>query len=341
MARRERTTGLPRPRVRAEHVKGKRVAGVRWGEQHVRLAIIAGAIALLLLVTGLLGYRYYDNNYATPRHVVLTVGGQKTSLSYYTERLYQFAQANSANQSQGSTSLALLEQQLLTKLEEESLTVQLAKSKGIDLSDDAITKEIATELGVPVGGPGSSFDTLYRAKLSSTKLSDGNYRRLAEATLANNALLDQFKSAVGDTGEGVTLRAVVAASQGDAQKALDQIKGGQDMGTVAQTVSTDLTSKQNDGVMLPEAPELLPANVQTAIKDKPAGADLYGPVQVETNWWVFRIDNRDPAFTYSDAEKTQLAQAHLDAAIKDERAKTTIKHNLTSDDLTWAVKNAG
>jgi parvulin-like peptidyl-prolyl isomerase len=323
-----------------EHVHGKRIAGIRWGEQHARLGIIVGCVALLLLVTGLLGYRYYDYHYATPRHTVLSVGDQKTSLNYYTERLYQFAQANAADQSQ-ATNLALLEQQLLTQLDDESLTIQLAKAKGIDLSDDAITREIASELGVPVGGPGSSFDTLYRAKLTSTKMSDGNYRRLAEANLANTKLLEQYKNAVGDTGEGVTIRAVVTASQDDAQKALDRIKAGEDMGTVAQAVSTDLTSKQNDGVMLPEAPELLPANVQTAIKDKPAGDELFGPVQVDTNYWVFRIDKRDPAFTYSDAEKTQLAQAHLDAAIKDQRGKTTIKHNLTADDLTWAVKNAG
>jgi hypothetical protein len=339
MARRERTTGLPRPRARIEHAKGKRVAGVRWGEQHARLGIIVAAVALLLLVTGLLGYRYYDYHYATPRHVVLSVDNQDYTLSYYTDRLYAFAQANS--QAQQGTNIALLEQQLLTKLEDEALTIKIARAKGIDLSDDAITKEIASELGVPVGGPGSSFDTLYRAKLSSTKMSDGSYRRLAEASLANSKLLEQFKNEVGDTGEGVTIRTVVTASLDDAQKALDRIKAGEDMGTVAQAVSTDLTSKQNDGVMLPESPELLPLNVQTAIKDKPAGSDLYGPIQVDTNWWVFRIDKRDPAFTYSDAEKGQLAQAHLDAAIKDERGKSKIKHDLTADDITWAVKNAG
>ena len=115
------------------------------------------------------GYHEYDYRILTPRHTGAERGNQDVKLSYYTDRLYSYAQADQAAQAQaqsgGSTNIALLEQQLLGTLETEAVTVQLAKDKGIDLSDDAITKEIADELGVPVGGPGSSFDTLYRAKL--------------------------------------------------------------------------------------------------------------------------------------------------------------------------------
>lgn len=338
MARRERTTGLPRPRPRPGRTAGRQFAGINWHEGHARLAILGGAGVLLLLVLGLIGYRWYDTTFAKPNKTILTVGDQNFSLRYYSDRLYQFVQAN---QQQGSSSLALAEQQLLTKLEDEALTIQLARDKGISLSSDDITRAIAEELGVPVGGTGSSFDTLYRQRLKTTKMSDTNYRKLTEASLANQKLLDMFKGEVGEKGEQVTLRAVMTSTEDDANKALSEIKGGQDMGTVAQTESTDLQSRQNDGVMLPESPLLIPQPIQDAIKDKQPGSELFGPIQVQNNWWVFRLEKRDPQADYSDAQKGQLAQLKLDDALKQQRAATTIKRDISGADMNWAVDHAG
>lgn len=338
MARRaERTTALPRPRPRKEVAQGRRVLGIEWTERHSRWGILAAVIVLGLIVAGLFTYQQVDEHYLTPNKTILTVGDEHFKLSYYTDRLYEYAQTN---QSSG-LSLAILEQQLLTKLEDEAVTIKLAEERNINLSDDEITKQIASELGVPVGGPGSSFDTLYRQRLKTTKMSDGNYRQLAKASLANSKLLESVRNDIGSTGEMVTIKGVVSASKDDADKILARVKGGEDLGSVAQTDSTDLQSRQNDGTMLPEPPVLLPANIQAAIKDKPEGTDLLGPVQVGSNYWVFRIEKRDPNGTYSDAQKDQLAQAKLDELIKAKRDSLNVKRDLSSSDLAWAEKNAG
>jgi parvulin-like peptidyl-prolyl isomerase len=343
MARRERTTGLPRPRPRVHHTGGHTFAGITWTDTHVRLAILGAALALLFIVAGAVVYHEINYRILTPRHTVLTVGNEKSSLNYYTDRLYQYAQDDQSQASASggtSTGIALLEQQLLNTLETESLTVQLAKDRGIDLSDDAITKEIADELGVPVGGPGSSFDTLYRAKLKSTHMSDATYRRMAEANLAHARLLDNFSSDLGATGEGITLRSVLVASEDEAKAVVARINAGEDMGSIAQTTSIDDTSKSNDGVMSPVPSELLPQAILDAIKDKQAGPALFGPIQVQNNWWVFRLEKRDPSYSFSDSDKSQLAQLHLNAALTEKRASTPITRNLTSGDVSWALKNA-
>jgi parvulin-like peptidyl-prolyl isomerase len=338
MARRtERTTALPRPRPRPVAADRRKIGGIAWGEEHLRLGILAGAGALLLLVLGMLGYGWYDNHIATPNKVVLTVGSDQFKLNYYADRLYQFVQANQTS----GDSVTLLEQQLLTNLEDEALTIQLAQERGVNLSDDEITKQIASELGVPVGGPGSSFDTLYRQRLKTTKMSDANYRRLAEATLAKARLLDQVTNEVGDTGDMLSIRAVVSNSKDNGDAVLTRVKNGEDLGGVAQSDSTDLQSRQNDGLMLPEPPALLPDNIRTAIEGKQAGSDLFGPIQVQTDWWVFRVDKRDPTGQYSDAQKSQLAQAKLDETIKAKRASTRIVRKLSASDVVWAEKHSG
>lgn len=334
MARRERTTGLPRPRARAHTRNERRVAGVPLSDRTVRFGVLGVSLALLALVLGMLGYRWYDNNIAMPRSAVLTVSGQTVPLRYYTDRLYKFANDNKSS----GQSLPLLEQALLAKLEDEELTLLLASKNGITITEQDITNQIGAELGVVVAGSGSSFDTLYRDKLKTTKMSDGNYRRLTKVTIANNRLLDQYRKEVGLAGETLTLRAVVSNSQQASDAILARIKAGEDMGTIAQKESIDLTSRQKDGVTNPEPLLLLPDPIRTALTAVKDG-EIVGPVDVQGNFWVFKVESRDPQGTYTPANITQLAQLKLDTAIKDLRATTTIKRSLDSSDITWAEKH--
>jgi parvulin-like peptidyl-prolyl isomerase len=336
MVRRERTTGLPRPHKREKTaLEARRFAGITWTDRRLRWLIVGGAVVLLLAVLGAIAYRVYDDKIGRPNSVVLTVGNEKFTLGYFTDRLYQFAQANQSS----STTAGILEQDLLNKLQEEALTEKLAAEKGITISENDITKSIADSLGVPPGGSGSSFDTLYRQRLATLKISDSNYRKLTRASVANDKLLALAKKDVGNSGEQFVIRSAVVDSKDKAEAVLQQVKGGADLGSIAQTESVDLTGRGQDGLMDAQPLSLLPDAVQPLVKDAKAG-DLLGPVQVDSNWWVFRIEKRQTA-NYTDDQKNSLAQNMLDKWIADERAKTTIKPSLSSSDSSWAISHAG
>ncbi|MBI2767130.1 MAG: peptidylprolyl isomerase [Chloroflexi bacterium] len=329
MARRDRTTGLPRPRQRVKHA-APRFAGISWTERVTRLTVVGAAIAVLLVVVGVYGYQLYDQQIARPRSTVLAVGGQTFSLRYYTQRLGPFLQAQNSN----TTTPALSEAALLGKLEEEALTVLVAKDNGISLSRDDVTKAIADELGVPVGGARSPFDSLYRDKLKTTKMSDASYRKLTEASTANTRLLQKLKTDLGDSGEQVTLRTVLTQSKESADAVLARIQAGEDMGTIAQTESADLDSRQQDGLLPVESPDLEPDAIKAALVGKNPG-DVFGPVQVQNNWWVVRLEKRETA-TYSDTQKTQLAQQKLDNLVKEKRGQVKVQRSLDAGDIKWA-----
>ena len=334
MARRERTTGLPRPRPRSHARDDRRVAGIQLSDRNVRSGVFAVVVALGLLVLGMLSYRLYDNNIGQPRSTILSVGGQPVSLRYYTDRLFKFVQDNQTS----GQSVALLEQALLSKLEEEELTVLLANKNGIAISEEDITNQIAAELGVPVAGSGSSFDTLYRARLKTVKVSDGNYRRLTRVTIANNRLLEQYEKEVGTTAETVAVRAVVSNSKVASDAVLVRIKAGEDMGTVAQKESTDLNSRQKDGVLDPQPVALLPEPISKALAAVKDG-EIVGPVDANGNFWVLKVEGRDPQGALSTTNIKQIAQIKLDNAIKDLKNTTTIKRALDSSDIKWAEKH--
>lgn len=336
MARRERTTALPRRRERERTAHGgRRFLGMDWDLRHTQLAIIGFPLVLLVLVAGLLGWNWYSDRYVRPAETALRVGDQKVSLSYYSDRLRPWFLENASS----TLSPSLLEQSLLVKLEDEALTLLIAEDRGITITDDDITNAIAEELGVKEGGDGSAFDNLYRERLKTTGMSDGNYRRLTRASVADQRIKDQLKAELGETGEFVTLRTVVVDSEEKAAAIQARIAAGEDIGTVAQTDSLDLTSRQLDGLMPGEPPALLPENVRTAIEGKGEG-EVFGPVQVDANWWVFRIEKRDPASPYSDVNKQQLADLKFEEILKEKRATTSIEREMSADDFRWAEEHS-
>ncbi|MCA9830173.1 MAG: SurA N-terminal domain-containing protein [Dehalococcoidia bacterium] len=332
MARRERTTAIPK---RHERVSAANQSRFGLTDRVARLGLLGLAAVMLLAVLGAFAYRVYDSRVGVPNRVVLSVAGQDFTLRYYTDRLGPFVVQN---QNSGA-SLAVLEENLLNNLEREAITIDLAKQQGIDLSDTAVRQYIADQLGVPVGGGGSSFDSLYRAQLRTLGLDDGAYRRLKQAELADSKLKDAVQSTLGTKGDQYTVRVILTSGEDTANVLLERIRAGEDMGVIAQVESLDLESRQQDGVLQPEPPELFPDSVKAAIAGKIEG-DLVGPVKVDNNWWIFRIESiaeRD----YTPGQLTQIAQSRFDAQIsarRDElRAASQIKRDLSSSSLKWAI----
>ena len=334
MARRDRTTGLPRPRPRKE-AKSKSRFSMDEGQQLRAVWAVGGLlIAVLVLV---FGYRWFEANYLHPDKTILRVGGEKYSLRYYTDRLFLAAQSNAGT----GTNVSILEQTLLTELEDEALAKILAQEKGITVSDEETSAEIAAQLGVPAGGAGSTFDTLYRQRLTTVKMSDGAYRRYTEAQVYINKLKAKLAEEIGNTGEVVTLRAVVLASKEDADKVLARVNTGENLGSVAQAASTDISSRQNDGLMEPTPARMLPDAIRAAIDGKSAGSDLIGPLEVAGSFWVFRIEKRDTQGVYTETQKGQLADFALQDGVAAKRSGVTIKLDMDSRDYEWANEHAG
>lgn len=333
MSRRERTTALPRPKRREIIDTRPRYLGVPIGEGVVRLGILGGVTALLVLVLGLIGWNWYSDNFRRPNEAILKVGSERVKLSYYADRMALFFQSNP------NESATINAENLLRQLEQEALTLLVAGSAGITISDDEVTSAIAESLGVPVGGPGSSFDTLYRNRLKTLAMDDSTYRRMTKAAVASEKLTERYKQEIGDKGELVTVRSILVDSKEKAEELLGRIKNGEDMGTLAQMESADLTSRQQDGMMLPTAPALMPKAIHDAIAGKGEG-ELLGPVEVQQYWWLFRIEERDPAGVYDESDKEQLAQIKLSEAIQAMRSQTTITRSLSASDIDWALENA-
>src|SRR5690606_21542372 len=120
-----------------------------------------------------------------------------------------------------------------------------------------------------------------------------------------------------------------------------RVQAGENLGTVAQTTSTDVSSKQNDGLMEATPTRLLPDAVRTAIEGKSAGSDLIGPLEVAGSFWVFRIEKRGPQGVYTETQRGQLTDLALQDAIAAKRPQVKITTDMDSPDYEWANEHAG
>ena len=334
MARRERTTGLPRAKRRDRVDSRRRVGGVPLDERSARFAIIGLVGILFLLVVGLITYRVYDENIGRPNKVVLAVGEREVQLEYYTARLLPFAEANPGS------STAITAQALLGKLETEELTILLARERGIVITEDDITEAIAADLGVPPGGSGTAFDQLYRNRLRTLNVSDRHYRRLTLASVANDRLLEQFREEVGTTGEMVTVRGVALETEEEATAVAERARAGEDLGTIAQLESSDLATRSSDGLYPPRVLSLYPEGMIEAMGGTTDG-DILGPVEAEGSFWVFRVERREAEGTIPEDQLGAVVQDRLDDAIAEFRKGVEISRSLSASDIDWAVSHAG
>jgi parvulin-like peptidyl-prolyl isomerase len=333
MARRDRTTGLPRPQRRER--RGDSPADIGWlprNEKNVRFAILAAAVLLLTLVVGVFAFRWYDDNFLRPGKTVLAAGDETFSLSYYADRLGPFFVDNP------NTSQSILPQALLAKLEEEALTLQVAAARNITITDDDIIEAIADDLGFPVDtSSGSAFDRAYRSLLNGTGLSDTNFRRVTEASLADNLLRAELRLEIGEIGETVMLRMVVVDTAEEADAIIARINAGEDMGSIAQVESIDVQSRVEDGLFI-APPELLGDEAKTAIEALEIG-ELAEILVSDGDVWVVRVERRDPDGTFTVEQQDDLVQLRFDELIAAARLTTRIDRNLSPDDISWAFSN--
>lgn len=332
MTRRDRTTGLPLPRRGLRRRPRARDGGLLRGRA-AQFAIAGVAVAALLLVAGLLVFNWFDQSVARPRKVVLRVGAEEFTLSYYAARLPGFSQEG------GGESGLLLTQELLGQLEREGLAAAIAAERGITPSDADVLEVIAASLGVAwSAGRDSPFDVRYRQELRDSGLGDADYRRRAAARETSRLLLAALRAEIPARGELLSLRVVVLASAEAARSVRERVDMGEDIGAIAQVESTDEATRQTDGILL-SPPALLAAPLREAL-DGAAEGELVGPIEAGGGFWVARLDGREADAAYAETQIDELALLRLAEALDEARARIPVERDFTTDDASWAIDEA-
>jgi foldase protein PrsA len=322
MARQRR---IPTPSWERDHGGLGTFSGTRG-----QIIAVVGVILLIVAALGVGGYALLDKwvlkPYRLPGEDALIVGEHKYSVSEFTDRTKMFA-----TQLSGTTNANILIPAVANQLKREAIVLQYAAEKNVSATDDEIRKEIATTLSIADTDP--NFDTRYQEELTTTGLSDQEYRDMATANVLTTKLQDVFKSELPATLESVHYRQIVVSDQAKADDLKAQIAAGADFAALAAANSTDTATKDKGGDAGWAPRGFLKPNIESLI----FSLDVNQVVTQasSSNVTVYQVLEKDPSHPVDEDKKSTLADNAFTKWQDGKKAGLTI-----TDDMDLQTGNA-
>lgn len=215
-----------------------------------RAIIVAGIIAILFILA-IPAYGYWTNFVAPPRSVVLQVDDTKYTLGYVAKYMKGLQEIG------GRPDLSVEPFRLLQLLEENEIVRSGALARGLTLDPADVDAEVRARIlgdsadleDVPADQLDREFKEGYKQYLSSINLSKKEHRRLVEADLFREKLVEDLAR---DIPEKVDQAQVfwIAISEENAANVdfvLEGLEAGEEFGLLAEEFSEDRTTAVNGG----------------------------------------------------------------------------------------------
>lgn len=327
-------------------------------QENRTLLIAAGAvIAVIVLV---LGFGFYQENFAAPRAPVAVVNGQAISTQSYQD-LVSYQRFNLlrtfGNQLDQQTLVNYLQNQLpqaaLDSLIDQALIDQTAAEAGITVTDEEVQAEIEQQLGFTGDEPAATvsageavttttstgsitreeFDEAFQSlldTLSTQGVSEAEYRKIIRDQLLRDKVLERVTEDVSRTAEQVHARHILVETEEEAQAVRQRLLDGEDFATVAEEVSTDTASAAESGDlgwfgrgdMVPEFEE--------AAFSLPPG-EISEPVESQFGFHIIEVIERDENRQLTESQFEQTRQERFNQWLQEQRAAAEIQRSLTPD----------
>jgi parvulin-like peptidyl-prolyl isomerase len=208
-------------------------AGSGLESDRVRKFAIAGIALIAVAAIALIGFAYlsdYIEDQNRPESTAIKIGDREYTVEDFTERVKL-----SVEQSGGSGSANAVIPTVSNQLLEEAILLDYASEKEVDATEEEIKEEIAT------------LDARYQEELTSSGLSDEEYRGIARGAALRTNMLEKFKSELPAVEESAHYRVIQVADQATAEELQAQVAAGADFAELAKTHSLDTTTKEGGG----------------------------------------------------------------------------------------------
>lgn len=315
-------------------------------ESSARL-LLFGAVALILVAaTGFIAFGYWYSEVRPEGRTVLKADGIEVSYAAMKRRMeYELFLTPQYIQLLN----ALPEVAYANLLNELTFISRADDAFGITATEDEINAEIRQRAGVPEDADQRVFADRFRDVLTSSNLTEGEYRRVAQAAVLQNKLLDKFAAEAPAEIEQVKVEMISVDDLAGAQSARDRVVAGEDWATVAREVSTQPDVDTNGGLQPYE-----PAGVlNQAVNDwafQAAINEISEPLSVISGqgpYFVARLLDRSMQ-PLREEQKTPYATRQLEQWLADTQATMDIVRRwelndqraaLSEIDLTPAEQN--
>lgn len=298
-------------------------------ERQSRLLLISGAVIIVLLAAGFIGFGYYQTKIKPQHRTVLAVDGTSIDFSAMKRRMTYELNTNASSYTQSQQALALLPQITYDNLLSEILLINNgASDQKVQVSDADVDQALRTKIGVAKDADSNTFANALRNALKTSGLHEDEYRRMVRADVIKTKIIDKFTAALPATMTQAKVDVMQFSTKDTADQALLRVRSGQDWTAVAKDLATNPSTGSNNS--LDYMPKDLMSTTYSDFAFSAANgtiSDLItsGQAGSETYTIAHLIDRADKPLT--DSQKPQEAQAQYATWLQGMEAKAKITNN--------------
>ena len=214
-------------------------------ENRLSRLLLIGLGLVVILVVGLLGFAWFSSSYQPPRKLVAEIGGEEVKL----RDVIPYTLLN------GTISGFLRPEEALNSIRRDLMLEQRSGSLGVALAEADIERAFASQFE-PLNDGSETPDRLsdigqanLDGFLDALDVDDEDYRDWVSGNLLVAAIQNHFVSIQPEADEQVFIEWFVTVSSVEALAAMDRIEAGETFAEVAQDVTIETSSSDENGVV--------------------------------------------------------------------------------------------
>ena len=281
-------------------------------ERQSRLLLIGGAVLVLIVAAGFIGFGYWQTKIKPQHRTVLAVDGAKIDYAAMKRRMTYDLNTNSSTFLQSQQAISFLPQIAYEELLDELVVIEKGPGdQGVQISDQDFDQALRTKIGVAKDADATTFANALRRALDTSGLHEDEYRRMVRADLIKTKITDKLTAALPATMAQAKVEIMQFQSKDTADQAIFRVRSGEDWSTVANAIASD-PSKGSSSSTPDYTPKDLMSTVYSDFAFSAANGTISdvltsGSSDTPTYTIVHLVDRADKPLT--DAQKPQVAQA--------------------------------
>jgi foldase protein PrsA len=190
---------------------------------------------VVLAIAAIVGVFYYQAYVKPFQRTIITVDETTLKMDYFLER---------------TRMSAIDPAEMIRRLTNEVLINIGAEALGISVNTQDIDQDLRRlARGESASISEAAFKEWYRQQLNQTKASDATYREFIQNSLLATRLQAYLVQNMSTIVPQVRVSVIFVNTEGEAKKAIERWKGGEDFASLARQVSTDAATREQGGDM--------------------------------------------------------------------------------------------
>lgn len=320
---------MPKTKTKSRRAPRGRAAHQAEREQWGRRLVIGGAVAVIVVVVGIIAYGWYQTQIKPLGKIVVRVEDTEFSLAHLERRVDREKAAYSAD------NYLLLVDNVLIRLEREGLLLAGAGELDISVSDEEVTAEVRARGNLAEDVEQNIFATEFRRQVEESGLREDEYRQMLRAELLEEKVSNFFLYVAPTEEPQARGRWIVVEDVDAADQIVERLDAGEDFADLAKEFSIDSANADQGGefAWTPRNVWPIPEEVHNFLFDEAEVGGHSDVISAYSLYYIVELLERADVRSLDEEQRQDVADRDMEAWLSALAERIDDEVSFDEDDL--------